>query len=66
MALKISVYCNLEVNVKGLCDTTALGDRRKHAYGRNSVTDCNGMLRVTIVRLRFDIQCTYGHIVKIM
>ena len=46
------VLNNLEVHVKGLHDTTALGDRCNHAYGRMVTSvDCGGMLHVTMVRL---------------
>ena len=49
MVLKID---NLEVNVKGLGDTTTLGDYGKHAYERMvTPMDCGEMFHVMIVRL---------------
>ena len=49
MVLKID---NLEVNVKGLGDTTALGDCSKHAYERMATSiDCGKMSHVVIVGL---------------
>lgn len=51
MVLKID---NLEINVKGLRDATALGDRPKHAYGRNG--DTHGLRRnVPLMIVRFTI-----------
>ena len=40
MVLKIDY---LEANMKGLCITTTLGDRCKHAHGRNG--DIHGLPR---------------------